>query len=184
MKSTIILAIAMALATVSTEKQVDVVNSKITWKGKKVTGQHEGTIKLQEGTLKFNDKKQLTGGSFVMDMSTLTVTDLEGEYKGKLEGHLKSDDFFGVDKHEKAKFVITKVEGKDGNYNVTGDMTIKGISFPNTFKMVVKDNNTATADLKIDRTKYDIKFKSASFFDGLKDAAIYDEFELFVNLKF
>ncbi len=184
MKSTIILTIAMAVTSISSEKQVDVVNSKIIWKGHKVTGHHEGTIKLQEGTLKFDDKNQLTGGSFTMDMSTLTVTDLEGDNKGKLEGHLKSDDFFGIEKHNKANFVITKVEGKAGTYKITGDLTIKGISFPNTFKMVVKDNNTATADLKIDRTKYEIKYKSSSFFDGLKDAAIYDDFDLNVILKF
>lgn len=184
MKSTIILAMAFAAFTVSTDKKVDVVNSQVNWKGEKVTGQHEGTIKLQEGTLQFNDNKQLTGGSFVMDMSTLTVTDLEGEMKGKLEGHLKSDDFFGITQHETSKLVITKVEGKDGNYKVTGDLTIKGISFPNTFNMTIKDNNTANANLTIDRTKYDIKYGSSSFFDNLKDKAIYDEFELSVNLKF
>lgn len=184
MKSTIILAVIMAAASVSTEKQVDVVNSKIIWKGHKVTGQHEGTIKLDKGILNFDEKNNLTGGSFTMDMSTLTVTDLEGEYKGKLEGHLKSEDFFGIEKHTKSTFVIKKVEGKNGNYKVTGDLTIKDITFPNTFNMVVKDNNTATANLKVDRTKYEIKYKSASFFDGLKDAAIYDDFDLVVNLKF
>lgn len=184
MKSAIILAIAMATAGVSTEKKVDVVNSKITWTGHKVTGQHDGVIQLEKGTLMFNDKQQLTGGTFTMDMSTLTVTDLEGDSKGKLEGHLKSEDFFGTEKHTKSTFVITKVEGKDGKYKVTGDLTIKGITNPTTFDMMVKDNNTATANLKIDRTKYDIKYGSASFFDGLKDKAIYDEFDLNVNLKF
>ena len=118
-----------------------------------------------------------------MDMSTLTVTDLDGEMKGKLEGHLKSDDFFSTDKHTTASFVITNVTGKNGNYKVTGDLTIKGITKPNTFDMVVS-GNTATADLKVDRTQYDIKFRSASFFENLKDKAIYDEFDLFVNLKF
>ncbi|MEO9076565.1 MAG: YceI family protein [Gelidibacter sp.] len=186
MKSTLILAIAFAASTfnISLEKNVDVVNSQITWKGHKVTGEHDGTIKLQEGTLQFDSKNQLTGGSFTMDMTTLNVTDLEGEMKGNLEGHLKSDDFFSTEKHSTSKFVITKVEGKDGNYKVTGDLTIKGISFPNTFNMTVKENNTATANLKVDRTKYDIKFRSASFFDGLKDKAIYDEFDLNVSLKF
>ena len=175
---------AFATSSVSTEKKVDVVNSKVTWTGHKITGQHEGTIQLQDGTLKFDDKNTLTGGSFVIDMSTLTVTDLEGEYKGKLEGHLKSEDFFGIEKHTKSTLVITKVEGTNGNYKVTGNLTIKDITFPNTFTMIVKDNNSATADLKVDRTKYEIKYNSASFFDGLKDAAIYDEFDLHVNLKF
>ena len=67
------------------------------WKGYKVTGSHVGIITIKSGHLNF-DKDILTGGSFEIDMSTITVTDLEGEYKGKLEGHLKSDDFFGVEK--------------------------------------------------------------------------------------
>lgn len=186
MKITFILALAFAATTfnISTKKNVDVVNSEITWKGRKITGEHEGTIKLQEGTLHFDGKSQLTGGSFIMNMTSLNVTDLEGEMKGKLEGHLKSDDFFSTDKHSTSKFVITKVEGKDGKYKVTGDLVIKGISFPNTFDMTVNENNTATANLKVDRTKYEIKYGSASFFDGLKDKAIYDDFDLNVNLKF
>src|SRR5690606_3645648 len=185
MNSTLILAMAFVASSFITtiEKKVDVVNSKITWKGHKVTGEHDGYIILQKGALQFDDKNQLTGGSFIMDMPTLTVTDLEGEMKGNLETHLKSDDFFSTDKHNTATFVITKVSGKDGNYKVTGDLTIKGITNPNTFDMVVS-GNTAKADLKVDRTKYDIKYKSASFFDGLKDKAIYDNFDLNVNLKF
>ena len=186
MKITFILALAFAASTfnTSTKKNVDVVNSEITWKGRKITGEHEGTIKLQEGTLNFDDKNELTGGSFIMNMSTLNVTDLEGESKGKLEGHLKSDDFFSTTKYSTSKFVITKVDGKNGKYKVTGDLIIKGISFPNTFDMTVNENNTATAHLKVDRTKYEIKFRSASFFDGLKDKVIYDEFDLNVTLKF
>ena len=186
MKITLILAMAFVASafTTATDKQVDVTNSQVTWKGHKVTGHHEGTIKLQNGSLNFDDKNHLTGGSFTMDMATLAVTDLDGDMQGKLEGHLKSDDFFGIENHPKATFVITNVEGKDGIYNVTGNLTIKGISHPNTFKMVIKDNNSAMAALKVDRTKYDIKYRSASFFDGLKDKAIYDEFDLNVNLKF
>ena len=186
MKLTLILAIAFAASTfnVNTEKNVDIVNSEITWKARKITGEHDGNIKLQEGILQFDGKNQLTGGSFVMNMATLNVMDLEGDMKGQLEGHLKSDDFFGVENHTTSKFVITKVEGKNGKYKVTGDLTIKGISYPNTFDMTVKENNTATAKLKVDRTKYEIKFRSASFFDGLKDKAIYDDFDLNVKLKF
>lgn len=183
MKSTLILAMVIAATTVNTDKKIKVDESTVIWKGHKVTGHHEGTIKLQEGTFQFNEKNQLTGGTFIMDMSTLTVTDLEGEMNGKLTGHLKSEDFFGIESHTKSTFVITNVEGKDGNYKVTGNLTIKGITNPNTFNMLIKEN-TATADLKVDRTKYDIKYRSASFFDGLKDKAIYDEFDLNVNLKF
>ncbi|HNQ27132.1 MAG TPA: YceI family protein [Aquaticitalea sp.] len=183
MKSALILAVAMATATLAGEKKVNVEDSKITWKGEKVTGHHEGTIKLQEGTITFDKENNLTGGTFVMDMTSINVTDLEGGMKGKLEGHLKSDDFFGTEKHKTAKFVITKVDGKGGSYKVTGNMTIKGITNPVSFDMKVKEN-TAIAHLKINRTKYDIKYGSASFFDGIKDKAIYDEFELNVNLVF
>ena len=185
MKFTILLAMAFTASSfiVSTEKKVDVDNSKITWKGHKVTGEHDGNITLQDGKLIFDENNTLTGGTFTMDMSTLSVTDLEGEMKGKLEGHLKSEDFFGTDKHTLSTFVITKVSGSNGKYKVTGDLTIKGITNPNTFDMVVS-GNTATAALKVDRTKYDIKFRSASFFENLKDKAIYDNFDLNVNLKF
>lgn len=185
MNSTIILAMAFAATSVITsiEKKVDVDNSKITWIGHKVTGAHDGYITLQEGALQFDKKNQLTGGSFTMDMPSLTVTDLEGDMKGRLESHLKSDDFFSTDQHKTATFVITNVSGKDGKFKVTGDLTIKGITNPNTFNMVIS-GNTATADLKVDRTKYDIKYRSASFFDNLKDKAIYNDFELSVKLKF
>lgn len=183
MKSVLILAVAVAASSVSSEKKVKVEESNIIWKGHKVTGHHEGTIQLQAGTFKFDDKNQLTGGTFVMDMTTLTVTDLEGDMNGKLSGHLKSEDFFGIEKHPKATFVMTKVDGSNGKYNVTGDLTIKDITHPISFMMNIYED-TATADIKVDRTKYDIKYRSASFFEGLKDKAIYDEFELNVNLKF
>ena len=178
----LVLAVTLVSFTTLSEKKVDIKDSSITWKGYKVTGEHEGTITLKNGALTFNGQ-ELTGGNFTIDMTSINVTDLEGDSKGKLEGHLKSADFFGIENHNQSTFVIKKIEGKAGNYKVTGDLTIKGITHPNTFSMVVKDN-AATANLKVDRTKYDIKYGSASFFDGLKDKAIYDEFDLNVNLKF
>ncbi len=183
MKSTLILAVAFAAASAtSTDKEVNVKDSNIVWKGYKVTGEHAGTIALKEGSLIFDDNT-LAGGSFTIDMTSITVTDLEGDSKGKLEGHLKSDDFFGTEKHPTATFKITNVEGKNGTYKVTGALTIKRITHTNTFEMTVGENS-ATAALKIDRSKYDVRYGSTSFFDGLKDKAIYDEFDLNVNLKF
>ncbi len=184
LKSAFIFAIALSVAsfTAISEKKVDVKESKVTWKGYKVTGSHDGTINLQEGTLTFADK-QLTGGSFVIDMTSINTTDLSGDMKGKLDGHLKSDDFFGVEKHPTATFKITNVSGKDNLYRVTGDLTIKGVTHSTSFALQVNDN-TATAALKIDRTKFGIQYKSKSFFDNLKDAAIYDEFDLNITLKF
>lgn len=174
-----ILAITFASFTSVSEKNVNVKESNITWKGHKVTGSHEGTINLSEGLLVF-EGENLVGGNFTIDMTSIAVTDLEaGSGKEKLEGHLKSDDFFGVSNHKQAMFKINKVDGD----RVYGDLTIKGITKPATFQMIIK-GDSATANFKINRTKYDIKYGSSSFFDNLKDKAIYDEFDLNVNLKF
>ena len=183
LKSTAILFVLLLTAFTATEtKQVDTEQSIINWVGHKVTGQHEGTITLQEGVLEFNEK-QLTGGNFVMDMTSINTTDLEGDYKNKLDGHLKADDFFGVEKHKKATLVFTSITKNEANYAVVGDLTIKGITNKINFDLTVSDN-TATTTFQIDRTKYGIKYGSASFFDGLKDKAIYNEFDLKVSLKF
>lgn len=180
----VILAMTIASFTTVSEKSVNVKESSITWKGEKVTGSHEGTVNLSEGTLMFDENNDLIGGNFTIDMTSIAVTDLKvGDGKEKLEEHLKSDDFFGVYNHKKATFKINKVDGKNGTYRVFGDLTIKGITKTSTFQMMVK-GNTATASFQIDRTKYDIKYGSSSFFDNLKDKAIYNDFDLNVNLKF
>jgi len=164
-------------------KEVKTEESKVVWKGYKVTGSHEGTISLKSGALSFNEDK-LIGGEFVMDMTSLVCTDLEGEYKGKLEGHLKSDDFFATETHQTASLVFTDVKSTGKNsYAVTGDLTIKGQTNPVEFTISIYGNK-ATASLKVDRTKYGVRYGSASFFDGLKDKAIYDEFDLVTDLEF
>lgn len=176
--------VAGSFSATAQEKKVDVAKSKISWVGKKVTGQHEGTIKLSEGSLTFK-KDALVNGNFTVDMTSITVTDLKaGEGKENLEGHLKNDDFFGTDKFPTAKLVFKTIGKKsNGVYAVTADLTIKGITNPVKFNINV-GKDTATAALKVDRTKYDIKYKSGSVFEGLGDKAINDEFELAVDLKF
>ncbi len=165
------------------KKTIKTNESKVVWKGYKVTGSHEGTIDIESGFLTFEDDK-LVGGEFVVDMTSINTTDLEGDYKGKLDGHLKSDDFFGVENHPKATLVFTKVEASGKNaYSVTGDLTIKGKTSPITFVLSIYGNK-ATASLKVDRTTYDVRYGSTSFFDGLKDKAIYDEFDLVTDLQF
>lgn len=179
----VILAVSFFSFTVLKEKQVNIEESSIAWTGKKVTGQHNGTISLESGVLKF-DGNTLTGGNFVIDMTSITVTDLEGKGKASLEGHLKSDDFFGVEKHNKATYTITDANKTNGNtYNVTGDLTLKNITNPISFTMTV-DGNTATAKIVVDRSKFDVRYGSPSFFNDLKDKAIYDDFELDVTLSF
>lgn len=174
----------ITLSFSSTEKKViKLEKSKVAWKGYKVTGFHEGIISLKSGSLEFSNGK-LKGGQFVIDMNTIVTTDLTGEYKGKLEGHLKSDDFFGVETFPTAKLIFTKVQPTVNNtYTVTANLTIKGKTNPITFDIYVYGNK-ASASVKIDRTKYDIKYGSSSFFDNLQDKAIYDEFDLVTNLEF
>lgn len=179
-----ILAFTATTVASAQTKKIDASKSNITWVGKKVTGSHEGTIKFKEGKLVFKGDK-LSGGSFIVNMSSIEVTDLKsGEGKEKLEGHLKADDFFGTEKFPLGNLVFTKIAAKqNGLYTVTGDLTLKGITKPITFDITV-NGNKATSALKIDRTKYGIEYKSGSFFDSLGDAAISDEFDLAVELTF
>ncbi|MCB7481065.1 YceI family protein [Christiangramia sediminis] len=171
------------LAFTDNKKEVDVEASSVEWTGEKVTGSHNGTINLESGHLMMEDDK-IVGGEFVMDMSTITVTDLTGENKGKLEGHLKSEDFFGVEKHPTAKLVITSAAAKgNGKYGIVGDLTIKNETHPITFDLEM-NRDSASTQLTIDRSKYNVRYGSGSFFDNLGDKTIYDNFELDVNLKF
>jgi len=182
---TVIIAFSsVSYATVEKdEKQVNIEASKVVWKGYKVTGSHEGTIEINKGTLEFSDEK-LVGGNFVIDMTTIGSTDLQGEYKDKLDGHLKSDDFFGVEKHPTASLVFKEVKQTGKNsYEVTGDITIKGTTETITFDLSVYGSK-ANASIKIDRSKFDVRYGSTSFFDGLKDKAIYDEFDIVADLEF
>ena len=180
----IVALITFSFTTVDEDKkEIKIENSKVVWKGYKVTGSHKGIIAIKSGFLNFNNDK-LSGGEFTIDMSTINSTDLEGDYKGKLEGHLKSDDFFGVKKYPTASLIFTKVKPAGKNsYTVTGDITIKGQTETISFDLSVYGNKVS-ASLKIDRTKHNVRYGSTSFFDGLKDKAIYDEFDLVVDLEF
>lgn len=162
--------------------KVDASKSSITWVGKKFTGSHNGTINLQSGSLSFNGKK-LTGGNFVMDMNSIK----DADNSANLEKHLKSEDFFGTDKFSTSNFVVKQVTGNGAAVTVTGDLTIKGITKPISFPAVLTWNAdgsvTATADkIIVDRTKYDIKFKSKTIFPEIGNKMINDEFELSVKL--
>lgn len=166
------------------KKTVKASESTIAWKAYKVTGSHTGTIAIKEGNLEFDGDK-LVGGEFVVDMTTISTTDLKaGEGKEKLDGHLNSDDFFSTASHATSKLVFTNVKSTGKNsYAVTGDLTIKGITKPVSFNVSVYGSK-ATATLKVDRTNYDVKYGSGSFFDNLGDKTIYDEFDLVVDLQF
>lgn len=163
--------------------------STITWHAEKITGSHQGTVALKSGSIVIEDNK-LKGGSFIVDMSTIEVTDIQGEGKNKLEGHLNSQDFFNTGEFPESTFVITKVEytkptEENLNTNITGTLIIKGlkneVSFP--AKVEITDGKFAAyGEMKIDRTKFNVKYGSASFFDNLGDRAIYDEFVMMISL--
>lgn len=181
-----ILAIAAFAFTTISDHTVDTAASNIVWNGYKVTGQHTGDVKIKSGSLQMQDGF-LKGGSFEIDMNSITCTDLSADMAGKLVGHLKSDDFFGVANHPTAKFVITRALAQDskGNYKVIGNLTIKGTTKEVKFFANVTTANgkpTATGKITVDRSEFNVKYGSGSFFDGLGDKTIYDEFDLNVTL--
>ncbi len=194
----IVLSIALAAAYLipvtsngqaKTENQNFKINSeksKVEWVGKKVTGQHNGEIKIAKGEITASNGV-VNGGSVAIDMNTITCLDMQGEWAEKLVGHLKSDDFFSVEKHAMSTFAIksvTPIKGaKAGSNNATikGDLVIKGITHEIEFPAIVEIRGTnlvANGEAKIDRTKYDIKYGSANFFEGLGDKAIDNEFSV------
>ena len=159
----------------------DTDKTKLEWLGEKVTGQHTGTIMLQSGWITWKDNK-INSGEFIIDMATLK----ESESNQKLEGHLKSDDFFGVVKFPTAKLTITGSTPFDkGSGTVQANLTIKGVTNPLEFKAAMKKTDEGVwffANIVVDRTKYNVRYGSGSFFDNLGDKTIFDEFKLKVNL--
>lgn len=166
---------------------VDTSASSIEWRGEKpLQYGHVGNVNIAEGQMTFAGDK-LMGSSFTIDMTSIVDTDLEGEDKAKLEGHLKSDDFFGVETFPTAMLVIKSAEptGTDGQYNAVADLTIKEITNEITFvtDVTVADGAlNATAEIVFDRALFDVRFGSGSFFDDLGDKMISDEIELTVTL--
>jgi len=184
-KLKIILAVAFLMTGFVLNAQNLKVNSEkssITWIGKKVGGEHNGNIKLKSGDFEIKGD-QIVSGYFVIDMESMTNNDLTSEeYNQKLIGHLKSDDFFGADKFPTATLKLSKA-GKfvDNKAVVEGELTIKGKTNPISFE-VKKVGNTYTASIIVDRSKYDVRYGSKSFFDNLGDKYINDEFTLDVKL--
>jgi len=165
--------------------------SNVEWLAKKVTGQHNGTVTIKSGELKAEAGK-LVGGKFVMDMKNIKVVDItDPGMNGKLSGHLASADFFSIEKFPEASFevvsavpVFKPVAGKP-NYNIKGNLTIKGITKSITFPatvIVTEKQIKADAELLIDRTDFDIKYGSGKYFEGIGDKAIDDVFTVKFNL--
>ncbi len=162
--------------------EVNTDASRLMWTGSKLTSSHQGEINLKSGALEIKDGK-LVGGRFLIDMTSIKNTDIEDERsRNKLERHLKDKDFFGVDKHPESQLKITKaVSVNKEDYKIIADLTIKEITHSITFAANVRIDNDAflaTSIIKFDRTKWDIKYNSKSFFEDLGDYMILDEIEL------
>lgn len=177
----------LSLSVHAASFNLDAGASKLEWEGKKVSGAHQGTVALKSGQVNI-ENGQLKGGEVVVDLSKMTTTDLQGEWADKLVGHLKSDDFFSVDKHPEVNFKIEGVKSLGNNkYEVTGPLTIKGKTAKQTFTVSVKEDAkqvAVTGDLSVNRTTYDIRYGSGKFFDPktLGDKMIDDNFTLKLNL--
>ena len=161
-------------------------SSTIKWIGSKIASSHEGNVSIQKGTLAI-DHGTLVGGEFSIDMNSIVCTDLEPNKGGKkIVKHLKNEDFFNVEEYPLAYVkIIRAVKGSGNTYKIIADLTIKGITKPITFQADVNVNGKnflATANMKINRTKWDIKYGSGSFFDNLGDRAILDEIEFDIYL--
>ena len=166
---------------------VNANESTIQWYGGNAVGKtHEGTLSFADGSLEVSGGK-VTGGTLNVDMNSMTCTDLSGGMADKLVGHLKSDDFFSVQSFPTAGLVIKKIgKAENGAAQITAALTIKGKTEEVTFPALVKvegDNLLATADLTFDRSKFDVRYGSDSFFDNLGDKAIKNEIKVSVKVK-
>ncbi|WP_341215710.1 YceI family protein [uncultured Wocania sp.] len=179
----------VATAEATAEKYTaNVTESTIEWKGFKPTGTHTGTIDLENGVLNLTDGK-INSGTFLIDMKSIEVTDIpkEDEYNGKLTGHLKSADFFDVEKHPSAAFEITGLSETEGKTMLSGNLTLKETKNNVTFPVTVTNTDgavTLTSEtFTIDRSKWNVKYGSKSFFDNLGDKFINDDIELKITVK-
>ena len=164
-----------------------VEESTITWAASRPGKTHDGTLALSKGNFVFEGEK-LVGGEFLINMNSIKVTDIKpGKMNDKLVNHLRSADFFDVENHATGAFAISSTETKEGKTLVNGQLTLKGISNPVTFLADVSNDGTTvtlkTGEFKIDRTKWDIKYRSGKFFDDLKNKLIYDDIVITVDVK-
>lgn len=171
---------------------IDTTASVIDWEGNKPTGTHTGTIQLEGGTFQANDSI-IESGTFVINMASIKVTDLEGEEKMNLENHLKGTvegkegDFFNVNEFPEATFEVTGITEKEGQTMLQGNLTMKeetkNVEFPVKINRTEEAIEITSEPFVIDRTKWGVNYGSKSVFDGLGDKFISDEIKLTINLK-
>ena len=163
-------------------------NSSIKWTGRELsTKSHYGSLQMKNGSLTVNTDGTVNG-IIKIDMTTIDCEDLQGRSKASLERHLRSDDFFSVESHPIATLTF-KSEGGIGAGNklaFNGDLEIKGISHPISFESEVKSVDpkvSALVDMTFDRSKYNVRFRSGTFFQNLGDKLIYDDIEISVDIR-
>jgi polyisoprenoid-binding protein YceI len=164
--------------------QINQELSTCNWVGTEITTEtHTGTLNVYKGSVRVIDNR-VSAGFIAMDMASLNVTDLSGRSKERLEGHLKSEDFFGVEKHPFSELKLESIKTKEGQSYAGGILVIRGINHPISFPVVAaQDGNQLTfdGDLTFDRSKYNVKFRSGSFpdlFPDLGDKLIKDDITL------
>jgi len=169
------LAFLINYQIVAQELVLDTSLSKLKWTGTEITSKtHYGSLIFKSGTITMKNNKPVKG-EFVVDMTTLKNEDVPEAYRGRLEGHLKSDDFFSVEKFPKAVLKINSSSSLNSEkYNLEGDLTIKGITHPISLSITTMKNKWI-ANLTFDRSKYDVRFRSGTFFENLGDKLIYDD---------
>ena len=168
---------SQTLLKINTEK------STLKWIGEKITtSQHSGSLDFKSGEMTIKDGL-VVSGNFIVDMTSISVEDISGSGKKRLEGHLKSDDFFSVDKHDKALLSIKGSKKTDKGFIVDANLTIKDLTHPIQFNMVSIEGGY-NADLVFDRSKYNVRFRSGSFFENLGDKLIIDDVVLSSELRF
>lgn len=183
-----IITIALTLISISFSYSQSLTANKtqslIRWYGEELTGKtHFGNLSFKEGQIELQDGL-IIGGNFVVNMTSLSVEDLSGGAKARLEGHLRSDDFFSVDKYPEATLKITQKAKIEGDVQkLYGELTIKGTKHAVDFSIILVDKKTATANLTFDRSKYNVRFRSGSFFENLGDKLILDDIRMEVSLQ-
>ena len=192
-----VLLVSFTVLAIATKPHIDHIKvstegSVVKWTGSKIGSSHEGTVKIQDGVLDINHGT-LVGGNFTIDMTSIKCTDIESVKKNAyFVSHLKNEDFFNVESFPTASIKITNAARGQGNlYKVVADLTIKGITHSISFAVdiqvgVISDTGRiiyeADAKIKIDRTKWDIVYKSGSIFKDLGDKIILDEIEFDIHL--
>ena len=165
---------------------VDVDSSTVKWTGKEITtNSHYGTLDLKRGAVEVSSAG-IVSGNVVVDMNSIQCLDMSGRGKTKLEGHLRSDDFFGVQSYPEAALSFTSLSAEmSGKIHYTGDLTIKNITHPITFSGLIhqsENSYSATIHLSFDRTLYDVKYRSGKYFENLGDKLILDDIDIVVEI--